>query len=150
MLGLGRHPLEPSGAPPAHSVSRGCIFDEVWVSKGPLGAPLGHSLGSLCAGLWPLWQHMVAMLVFRGTRGGFWSPNVLKMTSAHLVFCGINVVKTYVFTTCHHFYEFAPKSAPKSPKSHLWVPFWAYFASRCRLFGELWSICGTPRGPLWI
>ena len=148
--GLGRHPLEPSGVPPAHSVSRGCIFLQNWVSKGSLGAPLGHSLGSLGAGLWPLWQHMVTMLVFRGTRGGFWRPNVLKVTSVHLVFCCINVVKTDVFTTCHLFCKFVPKSVPKRSQDRLWVTFWAHLGSLCRLFGELWSICGTLGGPLRI
>ena len=62
----------------------------------------------------------------------------------------ITIAKTVVFTESHIFCEFTPKSSPKTPKSHLWVPFWAHLASRCRLFGELGTICGTPGGPLWI
>ena len=77
-FGLGYAPPEPSGVSLAHSVARGCIFLENWVSKGGLGAPLGHSSGSLCAHLWPLWQHMVAMLVFRRTRGGILEAKYLK------------------------------------------------------------------------
>ena len=122
-VGLGQaSPGAFRGAPCTFCVPR-LHFLENWVSKGSLGPPLGHSSGSLCTGLWSLWQHMVAMLVFRGTRGGFWRPNVLKVTSVHLVFCGINAVKTDVFTTCHLFCKFAPKSAPKRSQDHLWVAF---------------------------
>jgi hypothetical protein len=129
---------------------RGCIFPESWVSKGPLGAPLGHSSGSLCAHLRPLWQHMVAMLVFRGTRGGIRRPNGLKVTSGHVVLCAITIAKTDVFRECHIFCKFAPKSSPKRSQSHLWLAFWRHLGSRCRLFGVPWTICGTPGGPLWI
>jgi hypothetical protein len=150
ILGLGRHPLEPSGVPPAHSVAQGCIVLENWVSKGGLGAPLGPSSGSLCVHLWPLWQHMVAMLVFRGPRGGIWRPNVLKVTSGHVALCAITIAKTDVFTESHFFSQCTPKSPPRAPKSHLWVPFLRHLGSRCRLVGELRTICGTPGGPLWI
>jgi len=130
-FGLGQASPGASGGPPAHSVSQGCSFLENWVSKGSLGPPLGHSSGLLCAHLWPLCQHMVAMLVLQ-------RPNVLKVTSVHLVCCGINVVKTDVFTTCHLFCKFAPKLFPRAPKSDLWLHFghiWRHFAGFLASFG---------------
>ena len=105
---------------------------------------MGPSVGSLCAHLWPLWQHRVAMLVFRGPRGGIWRPNVLKVTSGHVALCAITIAKTDVFTECHFFWKFTPKSPPRAPKSYLWMPFWRHLGSRCRLFGVPWGMCGTP------
>ena len=67
---LGRTAPEPSGVSLAHDVSQGYIFVSAnWEPKGDLGAPLGHSLGSLLRYLLPLWQHMFAMLVFTGAEG---------------------------------------------------------------------------------
>ena len=149
-FGLGQASPEPSGVSLAHSVSRGCTFHQIWGAKGGLGAPIGHSLGSLCANLRTLWQHMFGMPAFMGIRGGIWAPNGLKVTSVHLVFCGITIVKTEVLAQSHLFWKFAPESPPKTPQSHLLVPFWAHLVSRCRLFGVPWGSCGTPGGPLWI
>jgi len=149
-FGLVWAPPEPSGASLAHSVSRGCSFLENWVSKGALGAPLGHSLGSLCSHLRTLWQHMFGMPAFMGIRGGIWAPNGVKVTSWHPVLCAITMLKTDVSTTRHFFGEFVPKSCPKGSQGHLLVPFWAHFVSRCRLFGVPRGSCGAPGGPLWI
>ena len=87
---LGKAPPEPSGAPLAHSGSQRYIFRAIWEPRGGLGAPLGHSLGSLLQFLRALWQHMFAMLPCRVTQGGNWRPKVVKVLPAHAHY----VVKT--------------------------------------------------------
>jgi len=118
--------------------------------KGAFGAPLGHSLGSLCSHLRALWQDMFRMSAFRGARGGIRRPNGVKVASLHHGLCAITIVKTDVSTTPHFFAEFAPKWRPKGSQGHPLVPFWAHLVSRCRLFGVPCAICGPLWGPLWI
>jgi len=128
----------------------GAFFLRFGCPKVPLGAPLGHSWGSLSVHLCTLWQHMFRMPAFMGARGGIRRPSGLKVAPLHRGLCAITIVKTDVSTTHHFCRKFGPKWCPKGSQGHLLVPFWAHFVSRCRLWGVPRAICGPLWGPLWI
>jgi len=143
-------PRRPQGCPLHILCPEGAFFLRFGCPKGALGAPLGHSWGSLCPHLRTFWQHACGTPAFMGARGGLRRPNGAKVASLPHVFCGITIVKTDVSTTPHFFADFAPKWRPKGSQGHLWGSFWAHLVSRWQPLSVPGTIYGPPGGPLWI
>ena len=79
---------------------------------------------------------MLGMPTFMGIWGGIRVPNGLKVTSVHLVCCGITTVKADVLTQSHFFWKFVPESSHRKS-----LPSGVTLTRPIRARGILLKIC---------
>ena len=84
---------------------------------------------------------MFGMPVFMAIRGGIRAPNGLRVTSMHLVACGITIAKNDALTQSRFFLEICtrvvPKDGPKSPLGAIWGTFGVLVPAFWRALGVL-------------
>ena len=86
---------------------------------------------------------MFEISVFMGIQARIWSPNGVKLRSAHLAGRAENVVNIDVLVKSHFLCKIAPKSSPKKSQDNLWAPFWAPVGDFLAHLGPLISHMGV-------